>query len=71
MMLGSGVELTGCSECTWGGWRTGIGMQSSQKRQHRVSNSNQGTSLAVQWLGLQACTAGGVGLIPDLGTKMP
>ena len=48
-----------------------IGMQSGQKRQHRVSNSNQGTSLAVQWLGLQACTAGGVGLIPDLGTKMP
>ena len=49
----------------------GIGMQSSQKRQHRVNNSNQGTSLAVRWLGLQACTAGGMGLISDLGNKMP
>ena len=49
----------------------GIGMQSAQKRQHRVNNSNQVTSLAVQWLGLQACTAGGVGLILDLRTKMP
>ena len=29
-----------------------------------------GTSLAVQWLGLHASTAGGPGSIPDRGTKI-
>ena len=31
----------------------------------------QGTSLAVQWLRLRASTAGGAGLIPGWGTKIP
>ena len=30
-----------------------------------------GNSLAVQWLGLQASTAGGTSSIPGLGTKIP
>ena len=30
-----------------------------------------GNSLAVQWLGLRASTAGGTGLIPGRGTKFP
>ena len=30
-----------------------------------------GTSLVVQWLRLHASNAGGVGLIPGLGTKSP
>ena len=30
-----------------------------------------GTSLAVQWLRLQASTAGGMGSVPGLGTKIP
>ena len=30
-----------------------------------------GNSLAVQWLGLWASTAGGVGSIPGQGTKIP
>ena len=30
-----------------------------------------GTSLVVQWLGLRASTAGGMGLIPGQGTKIP
>ena len=30
-----------------------------------------GTSLAIQWLGLHAATAGGVGSIPGRGTKIP
>ena len=30
-----------------------------------------GTSLAVQWLRLHASTAGGMGSIPGLGTKIP
>ena len=30
-----------------------------------------GTSLAVQWLGLSASTAGGMGSIPRWGTKIP
>ena len=30
-----------------------------------------GPSLAVQWLGLRASTAGGTGLIPGQGTKIP
>ena len=29
-----------------------------------------GNSLAVQWLGLHASTAGGAGSIPDRGTKI-
>ena len=29
------------------------------------------TSLAVQWLGLSISTAGGMGLIPGQGTKIP
>ena len=32
---------------------------------------NSGNALAVQWLGLQASTAGGRGLIPGRGTKIP
>ena len=31
----------------------------------------QGTSLAVQWLGLRPSTAGGAGLIRGQGTKIP
>ena len=31
----------------------------------------QGTSLAVQWLRLRTSTAGGTGLIPGRGTKIP
>ena len=30
-----------------------------------------GTSLAVQWLGLRASSAGGTGAIPGWGTKIP
>ena len=30
-----------------------------------------GNSLAVQWLGLRASTAGGMGLIPGLGINIP
>ena len=35
------------------------------------SQGISGTSLAVQWLRLHASTAGGVGLIPGWGTKIP
>ena len=31
----------------------------------------KGTSLVVQWLSLQASTAGDMGLIPGQGTKIP
>ena len=31
---------------------------------------NRGTSLAAQWLGLQASTAGGTGKIPGQGTRI-
>ena len=37
------------------------------RNQHKTG----GTFLAVQWLGLHASTAGGVGLIPSWGTKTP
>ena len=33
--------------------------------------SKEENSLAVQWLGLWASTAGGLGLIPGQGTKIP
>ena len=36
-----------------------------------VPRVHQGTSLAVQWLGLCTSTAGGPGLIPGPGTKIP
>ena len=35
-----------------------------------IKNYNFRTSLAVQWLGLQASTAGGTGLIPGRGTRI-
>ena len=34
-------------------------------------NAFDGTSLLVQWLGLHASTAGGMGSIPGWGTKVP
>ena len=40
-----------------------------QDRQKKKSRA--GISLAVQWLGLCASTAGGVGSIPGQGTKIP
>ena len=36
-----------------------------------IESLKNGTSLAVQWLRLGASTAGGVGLIPGRGTKIP
>ena len=33
--------------------------------------SNMGTSLVVQWLRLFTSTAGGAGLVPGWGTKIP
>ena len=32
---------------------------------------SSGTSLAVQWLALRASSAGGAGLIPGWGTRIP
>ena len=36
-----------------------------------LRGTNQGNSLAVQWLGLQASTAGNTGSVPGWGTKIP
>ena len=36
-----------------------------------IFKDTTGTSLAVQWLRLRASTAGGMGLIPGQGTKIP
>ena len=43
------------------------------ERQRRSSQETvvQGTALEVQWLGLLASNAGGMGSIPDRGTKTP
>ena len=38
---------------------------------HPFNNFSLGSSLAVQWLGLCASTAGGMNLIPGQGTKTP
>ena len=43
-------------------------MDKSQK--HYADQEDTGNSLAVQWLGLRASTAGGRGLIPGQGTKI-
>ena len=37
----------------------------------KIKMPADGNSLAVQWLGLHASTAGGTGLIPRQGTKIP
>ena len=39
--------------------------------QHCKDWMKSGNSLAVQWLGLCASTAGGTGSIPSQGTKVP
>ena len=36
-----------------------------------IKTGQTGNSLVVQWLGLHASTAGGPGLIPGWGTKIP
>ena len=36
-----------------------------------IKGHDQGTSLAVQWLGLHVCTPEGTGWIPGWGTKIP
>ena len=38
---------------------------------HNLKRENLGTSLVVQWLRLHAPNAGGTGLIPCRGTKIP
>ena len=38
---------------------------------HGFEKSDLGTSVVVQWLRLPASTAGGTGLIPGQGTKLP
>ena len=37
----------------------------------QIKKTSIGASLVVQWLGLHTFTAGGTGLIPALGTKIP
>ena len=41
------------------------------RRAKTLEKEEQGTSLAVQWLRLRTSTAGGSGLIPGRGTKIP
>lgn len=36
-----------------------------------VKETSSGNSLAAQWLGIRASTAGGVGSVPGGGTKIP
>ena len=46
-------------------------LQGTFDKRHAQEWQRLGTSLVVQWLGLWASTAGGVGLIPGWGTKIP
>ena len=48
-----------------------MGALEEAKGQSNAKRRGKGTSLAVQWLGLHASTAGGIGLIPGRGTKIP
>ena len=48
-----------------------LSILSSQYFFFRKSKPIIGNYLTVQWLGLHASTAGGTGLIPDQGTKIP
>ena len=41
------------------------------KKKKRKENSSLGNSLVVQYLGLYASTAGGIGFIPSPRTKSP
>ena len=41
------------------------------QHEHKLLRVKEGTSLAVQWLGLHTSTVGGTGLIPGRGTKTP
>ena len=45
--------------------------QTKQKQTYRYREQSSGTSLAVQWFRLCPSNAGGVGLIPGWGTKIP
>ena len=59
----------GCGNTlSWTGWLKDRNIFSH--RSESSKSKNQGTSLAVQWLGLCASTAGGTGSIPGQGTKI-
>ena len=45
--------------------------QMESRRGQCFKNEYVGTSLVVQWLRFHASNAGGMGLIPDWGTKIP
>ena len=48
-----------------------ISLSSKKQNQSEIYLRNIGASLAVWWLRLHTSTAGGTGLIPGLGTKIP
>ena len=53
-------------------WKQLYANQSGMEYHSAVrKNEDAGTSLVVQWLRLRASTAGGTGLIPGWGTKIP
>ena len=46
-------------------------INSKLKKKRNKKTTERGTSLGVQWLGLGASRAGGVGSIPSQGTRIP
>ena len=48
-----------------------VSREEKEDRNTEYKDLAWGTSLVVQWLGLGGSTAGGAGLILDLGTKIP
>ena len=47
-----------------------LGREDSRNKGN-TRETGRGNSLEVQWLGLRASTAGGTGLVPGWGTKIP
>ena len=70
----------GLKDWSWGEYRfrgraEHLCVRNKQRRQGeergRIKGLGVGTSLEVQWLGLRASTAGGMGSIPSWGAKIP
>ena len=69
---GRWVPLGSRVPAAWGSSRaTDGGGAKRTPRGNRITKSSSGASLAAQWLGLHAPSAGGTGSIPGRGTKIP
>ena len=68
--LKSSLDITEEKSCEWGNSTKELSTPKHKEKKSWKENE-QRNSLAVQWLGFCASTAGSMDLIPGWGTKIP